>query len=118
MTLRYSSARVTNQFLIYSKDNKRLKSIRFDKQQFAIPTNDESQYFLCAGLACNGMVFTLSFSGSQPLQIELVDYSFGIPESLGYLEHTRGETAQQIQIGDVSLVHKTFELAIEQNEYE
>ena len=113
MTLRYSSARDIDQFLIISKDNKRLKNIRFDKQNFVIPSNHQNQYFLCAGIECNGLIFTLSFSGSQPLQIELVDYSFGLPESLNYLEQVRGKTAQPIQTGDVVLVHKTFEFNTE-----
>jgi len=110
LSLRYSSERHTDQFLIFSKDTNRIKSISFDQHSFDVPSNQDSQYILCTGVDCNGMIFTLSVSGEQPLELELVDYSFGLPEALGYLNQSRGETAQQIQTGDVALVHKSFEL--------
>ncbi|MCP3672951.1 MAG: M28 family peptidase, partial [Gammaproteobacteria bacterium] len=111
LTLRYSSERQIDQFLIYLKEPERIKSVRFDEQSFDVPSNQESQYLLCTGIACNGMVFTLSVNGNQPLEFELVDYSYGLPDMFGYLNRIRGETAQPIRIGDVAVVHKQFKFA-------
>ncbi len=111
LTLRYSSERQTDQFLIYSKEPERIKSVRFEQLLFDVPSNQDSQYLLCTGVDCNGMIFTLFINGTQPLELELVDYSFGLPDTLGYLNQIRGDTAQPIQVGDVAVVHKQFKIA-------
>jgi len=115
MTLRFISKRASSQFLLYSSDNKRLTEISFDKNTFAVPSKRDIQYFLCTGIDCNGMSFTIKFTGDEPLKIGLVDYEFGLPTSLGYLTQSRGDSAQQIQTGDVTLVQKDFELVISSN---
>lgn len=117
INVQFSSKNPTGQFLIYSKDNNRLKNIVIDEQTIQFPKNEgHPQYFMCKGKDCEGVTFLLTISGTEPIEIGLIDYSFGLPESLKYIAETRGELAHQIQTGDVSLVHKLVELSIEGND--
>ena len=113
LTLRFSSARNSSQFLIYANAD-RLKQVSFgttDQRSFTVPTASDQQYFLCTGMDCNGLTFRLTFTGNQPLTLGLIDYSFGLPESYQYLNQTRGDRAQQLQSGDVTLVHRMIEIS-------
>ncbi len=107
LKVRYSSTRTTDQFLIFLKNETRLKEISFEgyDSSFDIPVAFDSQYLSCTGKDCNGQIFTLTIKGDEPLQLGLVDYSYGLPEPMEYLIQTRGDRAQQVQDGDVSLVH-------------
>ncbi|MFT5453049.1 MAG: hypothetical protein ACI9N9_002548 [Enterobacterales bacterium] len=114
-TVQFNSKNPTGQFMIYSKDNNRLQNIVIDSQTFKFPRNEGyPQYFICKGKDCEGVTFVLTISGTEPIEIGLIDYSFGLPESLKYIAETRGELAHQIQTGDVSLVHKLVVLSADQ----
>jgi len=114
LKVRYTSARETDKFLIYLKDEARLQQISFDgsSSNFHIPVAFDSQYLACVGRDCNGQIFTLTGTGNEPLKLGLVDTSYGLPQSLHYLYQTRGNKAQPAQDGDVSLVHTNIEIAI------
>jgi hypothetical protein len=113
ITVQFNSKNTTGQFLIYSKDNNRLQNIVIDGQTFEFPKNEGfPQYFICKGKDCEGVTFNLTISGTEPIEIGLIDFSFGLPESLKYIAETRGELAHQIHTGDVSLVHKLVKLNI------
>ncbi|PCJ49735.1 MAG: hypothetical protein COA74_04590 [Gammaproteobacteria bacterium] len=112
ITVRFQSENNTGQFLLYTKDNDRLQAIAIDGQLLDVPKNKTfAQYFLCKGDDCNGLEFSLIFEGSDTLEIGLLDYQFGLPESLSYISQMRGELAHQIQTGDVTVVHKEFSLS-------
>jgi len=115
MTARYTSKRETNQFLLYSMNDSRLNTLSFEggSNSFNIPSAFDSQYLICIGIECNGQIFSITFTGDEPLKLGLVDYSYGLPESLSYLLQTRGLKAQPIQDGDVTLVHTDINLQIE-----
>jgi len=113
ITLEYQSKSSTDQFLIYGKQNNRLTNISIDKHRYEMPTGNETQYFLCRGIDCNGLVFTISYTGVEPLELGLINYQYGLPESLSYLTLTRGDNAQPIQTGDVTLVHNLVKLSKE-----
>lgn len=106
--LRYQSGRESSQFLLYSKQDARLQHINISGQSYEVPALLDTQYFFCTGIDCNNLEFTLTVSGEQPLALGLVDYSFNLPAALGYLNRIRGDSAQPVQYGDVSLVHKQF----------
>ena len=116
MTVQFDSQNPTGQFLLYSKDNNRLQDIVIDGKSIPFPKNEGMpQFFMCKGKDCQGVTFTLTINGIAPLEIGLVDYSFGLPESLKYIAETRGELAHQYRAGDVSVVHKLVKLSIENN---
>ena len=116
ITVQFNSNNLTGQFLIYSKNNNRLINVVIDEQTFDFPKNiGFPQFFICKGKDCQGTTFELTIDGIEPIEIGLIDYSFGLPASLQYIAETRGELAHQIQTGDVSLVHKLINISVENN---
>ena len=111
LTLRYSSMRKIDQFMIHINSENIIEQITVGENQqgsYSVPTPNDSQYFICRGEHCNGLVFTLEFNNMEDFQLGIVDYRYGLPQSLDYLKHTRGKNAQPIQNGDVTAVYKTF----------
>ncbi len=118
LTLRYSSARSIDHFILHVNSENKIEQLTFDKMEqdsYFIPSAFDSQYFLCSGESCNGMEFTLEISNQQNFQVGIVDYSFSLPESLEYLKHTRGKNAQPVQKGDVTAIHKSFTFPVIRN---
>jgi len=110
-TLRFTSKRNSSRFLIVSDDPKRLQQLSFDnknKRSFPFPTSVAKQSFMCTGIDCNGITFTITFTGNEPLELDLIDYRFGLPEPLQYLKQIRGVTEQQGQNGDLTIVQSVI----------
>jgi len=111
LTLRYSSVRPIDHLILYVNSDNKIEQLTVGETElnsYFIPSAFDSQYFLCSGENCNGLVFTLDINPQQDFQVSLVDYHFGLPESLDYLKHTRGKSTQPVQKGDITAVHKTF----------
>lgn len=115
LTLRYSSPRSIDHFILHVNSENKIEQLTLGESKqdsYFIPSAFDSQYFLCSGENCNGLVFTLDISTQQTFEAGIVDYSYGLPESLDYLQHTRGKNTQPVQKGDVTAVHKNFTIPL------